>query len=186
MGKFEPISEEFCAAIKELVIKEIDKRFKKDKAEDNCYKYEVQIHDRTTHVLMTEAEVEESFRLSVDMLEEMKNINNSGIDAKKLAKIREEIDSTYDSDHEAMKMMGTWKKFSSDRLVELMDEADKLRLVGGAYAMFVANPYLISALFSVFERLVDNFDDDNIYFNSSYFLTRAIMTMHGDESKNEE
>lgn len=51
--------------------------------------------------------------------------------------------------------------------------------------MLISNPGLISAICAVYERLVDQFDDEDLYAESCFLLLRAIMRMHSEEVRNQ-
>lgn len=53
--------------------------------------------------------------------------------------------------------------------------------VAGAWAAIIANPVVISAITIVYEIQVDKFDDEELYAQGAYFVTRAIMKMRGTE-----
>lgn len=71
----------------------------------------------------------------------------------------------------------------SEEVVKIICEIDVVRRVGGAYAMLISNSGLKSAIYVVYEVLVDKFDDENLYRQSAYFMLRAIMRMHSEEVK---
>ena len=63
----------------------------------------------------------------------------------------------------------------------ILHKVANMRRVGGAYWMLLSRPGLISAIYAVYDRIVDNFDDENIYIQSIYFLLRAIMKVRSEE-----
>ena len=73
------------------------------------------------------------------------------------------------------------KAVQTDKLVILMEEIEEICKVGGAYQMLLAHPSFASAVYAVFERLVDAFDDEELYLASAYFLLRAIFKINSDE-----
>jgi len=70
-------------------------------------------------------------------------------------------------------------------MAKLFAQIDMTRRVGGAYAIILANPGLISAICAVYEQLVDRFEDEEMYDLSGYFLLRAIMKMNSNECDDE-
>lgn len=76
--------------------------------------------------------------------------------------------------------MYIWNKIKTDHIHKLLTEIDKVQRVGGSWAVLFANPCLIDAICAVYERLVDQFDDEELFALSGYFLLRAIMRMHSD------
>lgn len=146
--------------------------------EEGFYKYEVQIQNIRFVTYMSEDEVELSARLAIDILEELKNINNSGFDRERLNETQKNAEA---EKNELLSNILIWNKLCSERLLQIIDEIDVLRRVGGAYAMLISNPGLKSAIHAVYDRIVDGFENENLYAHSAYFLLRAIMRMHSDE-----
>ena len=68
---------------------------------------------------------------------------------------------------------------------KLIAETDKVRRVGGAYAILLANPGLIGAICAAYEQLVDRFGEEEMYGLSGYFILRAIMRMYSNECEEE-
>ena len=40
---------------------------------------------------------------------------------------------------------------------------------------------LVSAIYAVYDKMADAFDDDKLYLISAYFLMRAVMRMHSHD-----
>ncbi len=80
-----------------------------------------------------------------------------------------------------IRQLAIWNEICSERMNEIIAKIDVVRRVGGAYAMLISNPCLKSAIYAVYERLVDNFEDEKLYCQSAYFLVCAVMRMHSDE-----
>lgn len=162
---------------KNFFFESIVKDFRKDMIEDGYYKYEVVIQDVTFRTYMTDDELKRSIELSLDLIEELKEINNNGMDREALDKIEAGIDDS----NIVSKTMKIYHAFCTDKIYMIMEELDMVRRVSGAYAMLIANPVLSSAIYSVYDRLIDNFDNEKLYLHSAYFLLRAIMKMNSDE-----
>lgn len=176
-NKFEAISTEARKEIEEAFYKSIIEEFRKEMIEEFYYRYEVVVHDTVFQTYMTDDELKKSIELTLDLIEELKEINNNGIDRKTLDKIEESINDS----NRVSRTMAVYHEFCSDKMHLIIAELDVVRRVGGAYAMLIANPVLISGIYAVYDRLVDNFDDENLYLQSAYFLLRAVMKMHSDE-----
>ena len=153
--------------------------FRREEVQTNIYKYEVVIQDLNFVTCMTDEEVRLSAGYTIDLLEELKVINNNGIDRQTLEQLVKEMEEK--EQNEVLQTIGIWNKISTNRMAELFAKIDILRRVGGAWAMLIANPGLIRAVYVVFEQLVDQFENEELYLFSGYFLLRAIMKMHSDE-----
>lgn len=184
LKKFEAITAEEHSEIEEILVKAVNE-FRKEEISENYFKYIVELQSNKFITAMSEDEIEASARLTVDILEELKNINNAGINRIELERIEKEKNKNESDGGNVMQVLGIWNSIKTDRLSELIGELDQVRRVGGAWAMIIANPCLISAIYAVYDRIVDSFDDDDLYLHSAYFLMRAVMKMHSDECAEE-
>ena len=182
MKSFEAITVEEHSEIEEVLIKAVNDQFRKEKISENYFKYEVVLQGNKFIAAMSVDEVAESAKLTVDILEELKNINNSGINRDELKRIEKQEDR-YDN---VMQILGIWNSIKTEKLLELISKLDRVRRVGGAWAMLIANPCLISAIYAVYDRIVDSFDNDDLYMQSVFFLMRAVMQMNSDECEEEK
>ncbi len=161
-------------------VEHLKKDFRTDDApiEGTYYKYEItlQIYRFVTYV--SDEEIEKSARYALELLEEMKKINNSGMDKVAFESLQKKIGEETES--EILRVLKVWNEVSNIKIAELMARIQELRRVGGAYAMFVSGPVFISALYSVYEAIVDRFDDAEWYWASGFLLFRAILQMHSE------
>ncbi len=178
--QYEPITEKEHSEIEELLLKAVE-QFRREKISEDSYSYVVELQSSKFITEMTDNELAESARLTVDILEELKKVNNKGIHREELEKIEMENDRDEPSGGNVRQTMGVFKAISTDRLSGIINELDDVRRVGGAYAMILANPCLISAINAVFWALIDSFDDDTLYLRCCFFLMRAVMRMHSNE-----
>ena len=158
--------------------------FRKEMVENGFYKYEVVLQNIRFITYMTDDELRLSAGYAVDLLEELKNINNNGINRKLYELILEEIEQ--EEALNVLRVIKTWNRISTEELAKLIAKIDRTRRVGGAYAMILANPVLISAVCALYEQLVVRFEDEEMYNLSGYFLLRAIMKMNSNECDEEK
>ena len=111
-----------------------------------------------------------------------KNLNNGGMNAQMLQEKITNIETQYED--ELMRHIALWNEIFTERIHKIIGKINVIRRVGGAYAMLISNPCFKSAIYAVYERLVDNFDDEELYCQSAYFLVRAVMRMHSNEIQN--
>lgn len=184
---FRPISEEERKEIEESLYTATVEQLRCEMIEENYYKYNVKLQNIEFWTAMTDEELRESIKLVVDILEELKLINSNGMTREVLTKLEEEASVKYDGndDKQLMITLQMSKNLESENLSKIVCELDRVRRVGGAWAVFIANPGLRSAIYAVYDRLVDHFDNDNLYQQSSFFLLRAVMHMHSHEQKSE-
>lgn len=181
--KYAKINEEERRALEQEWYECVVRDYRKEMVESDFYKYEVIIQNIKFITYMTEDELKLSAGFAVDLLEELKNINNNGINRKVYEQIMREKEQEEETN--IFRVIGIWNKISTDGMTKLVAKIDMTRRVGGAYAMLLANPGLISAICAVYEQLVDQFEDEEMYDLSGYFLLRAIMKMNSNECKDE-
>ncbi len=175
--KYLPITEKERNQLEQALVEALNKDCKPEALEPGFNRYHVTLQDMTYTTELTEEEVEKIAALAVDILEELKTLNNEGFDGAHLKKLAEEEKATED----IFGMIRLWQKLANDRLKKCIVKADEICRVGGAAALFLANPMLINVIYVVYEKIVDHFDDDALYADSSYFLVRAIMKMNSWE-----
>ena len=173
------ISEEKRKQLEEMLYCCATREFRKEEVEPGYHKYEVVLQIYKFITYMTEEELKQSAKLTINLVEEMKKVNNDGMDKPALERLVEEVEAK--ETEEVLRVFGIWNGIATDEIRKLIAEIDEVRRVGGAWAMLISNPGLISAIYAVYERLVDQFDDEDLYAASCFFLLRAIMRMHSEE-----
>jgi len=173
------ISEEKRKQLEEMLYCCAVREFRKEEVEPGYHKYEVVLQIYKFITYMTEEELKQSAKLTIDLIEEMKKINNGGMDKLAFERLVEEVEAK--ETDEVFRVFGIWNKIATDEIRKLIAELDAVRRVGGAWAMLISNPALISAIYAVYERLVDQFEDEELYAESCFFLLRAVMRMHSEE-----
>ncbi|MBR5127840.1 MAG: hypothetical protein IKU69_05380, partial [Roseburia sp.] len=118
--------------------------FRKEIVKDDFYKYEVIIQNIKFITYMTDEEVRLSAEFAIDLLEELKRINNNGIKRNVYEEIMREMEREEESN--VFRVIGIWNKISTEEMAKLFVKIDMARRVGGAYAILIANPGLISAI----------------------------------------
>ena len=179
--KYEKLNDEFRNELEKDLQTAIVEQCRKGELEEHFYKYEVQLQNIRFITYMSDEELESSIKMTIDLLEEMKEINNEGIGEQELRKRVADIEEN--NEDEFMRDLHIWNILCSEKIIDIIGKLDVVRRVGGAYAMLISNPCLKSAIYVVYERLVDNFDDEELYCQSAFFLLRAIMRMHSKEIK---
>lgn len=174
--KFEKISKKAREKLEKIIYKTIVEEFRTEKIKESYYQYSIKLQDTIFVTDMTDDELKESINIACDVMEELKKINNEGIDKKKLKEIQ---DKEYTD--ELFETLDIWNAIATEHLKELLNRADVVQRVAGAWAAIIANPVVISAITIVYEIQVDKFDDEELYAQGAYFVTRAIMKMRGTE-----
>lgn len=193
MRKFEPISKEEREQIEEGMVAAIKEQFQKDKVEGEYYQYDVFLQNIQFRTCMSHEELARAATYTVDIMEEMKAINNNGVNRSKFEEIKQNADKNIKSKDSELRSV--WhaievvRQISTKKLDELVAEIAEFRRVGGAYWMLMSKPYFQQTLYAIYEVIVDRFDEKeerNWYDTSAMFLMRAIMRVRSEEIDNEE
>lgn len=176
-SRFEKIDENERKEIETDLFETVVGKFRRDMIEEGYYRYEIEIQFIHFKTDMTDQELKETVKLTIDLLEELKNINNNGLD-----KIAFENMLTEAKNPEKQKLwpLWLWEQIHNDEIDRIVQEIDTVRRVGGAWAMLIANPQLMTATLAVYQRIVDAFDDTELYETCAWFLLRSVMRMHSD------
>ncbi len=193
MKKFEPISKKERKQIEEGMVAAIKEQFQKDKVEGEYYQYEVFLQNIHFRTYMSHKELAQTASYTVDIMEEMKEINNSGVNRTKFEEIKQNADKNIKSKDGELRTL--WhaievvNQMSTEKLNGLVAEIAEFRRVGGAYWMLMSKPYFQQTLYAIYEVIVDRFDETeerNWYDTSAMFLMRAIMRVRSEEIDEKE
>lgn len=193
MKKFEPISKKERKQIEEEMVAAIKEQFQKDKVEGEYYQYEVFLQNIHFRTYMSHKELAQAASYTVDIMEEMKKINNNGVNRTKFEEIKQNADKNIKSKDGELRTL--WhaievvNQMSTEKLNGLVAEIAEFRRVGGAYWMLMSKPYFQQTLYAIYEVIVDRFDETeerNWYDTSAMFLMRAIMRVRSEEIDEKE
>ena len=159
----------FERAVKELKKKEIGKEL---------YEFDITIQKIKCISYLSKNELKKSVHMVIDILEELKKLNNSGMDKSQLEKIEKKVESIQDY---VMQTFQIWNKISTENLEKLIEQTLEIRNVNFTTAIIFDRPKMISAIISVFFMQVDKFDDEELYELSVWFLLRTFMCLGGYE-----
>lgn len=193
MKKFEPISKEEREILEEALVTAVKEQFQKVQKENEYFQYDVELQSIKFRTYMTHEQLKQAASYTVDILEEMKEINNSGVNRAKFEEIKESVPKKFENNYEMLRQVchavEVMKKISTETLDRLVDEIAELRNVGGAYWMLMSHPAFKQALFAVYDVIVDRFEEKeerNWYDISAFFLMRAIMRVRSEEIDEKE
>lgn len=193
MKIFEPISREERKEIEDGMVAAVKEQFQKEKIEGKYYQYDVDLKNIQFRTYMTHKELKQAASYAVDILEELKAINNNGVNRAKFEEIKEEVSKKIKGNYEGLipllQANGVMNQISTEKLEELVSKIADLRRVGGAYWMLMSHPHLKHALVNVYDVIVDCFDvveECSWYDISAFFLMRAIMRVRSEEIDEKE
>ena len=176
---FEKIKDDERESLEKLLYKSIIEEYRKNKISEEYYQYEVVLQKTKFLTDLTDQELKDTVRLAIDVMEELKEINNNGLSEEKFETYLKEVGADSGKGWEVMQVLKMWGFLATEQMTEIIAEVDKAQRVGGAWAMLIANPQLHSAVLSVYKIIVDAFDNQKLYYHSADFLIRAMMNMHG-------
>lgn len=165
--------------LEKLLYKEIIGEYRETKISDEYYQYKVILQNKKFMTDLTDQELKDTVHLAIDLMEELKEINNNGLNKEKFETYLKGVGTDSGKRWEVMQVLEMWKFLATEQMKEIIAEVDKAQRVGGAWAMLIANPQLKSAILSVYQIIVDDFEDSKLYYQSADFLVRAMMNMHG-------
>lgn len=169
------ITQEKRNDLAEILYLALERDAKTDQVENGYDVYVVPLQGKWYRTLMTEEEVKAAIEFTIDILEEFRVINSNGINGEEWRRRRSEAGN---GSFKAGKIIND---IATERLSEIIDDVADLCSVGGAYWLVMAYPVFASALFAVFDRIVDMFDNEERYNQCAYFLLRAMLKIHSDE-----
>lgn len=146
--------------------------------DEGFFEYFVELQDEKFKIWVTDKEMEEAINIALLIVEELMLLPQNGMDSIKFADIRKSADAF--ETHGSIEYILTIEKILNENLKNLISKAASTVRVGGAYFLFLARPIISSAIYAVFEKLVDDLDNEEIQFCGGYFLLRAILKMRGD------
>ena len=176
-SRFEKIDENERKTMEDELCEAVVEKFRKNKLEENYYRYIVEIQTISFTTDMEDSELKESARLTISLLEEMKNINNNGLHKEQFEEMLIEAKS---QENQPLWPLWLWNQMCTNKMGRTLHELDDVRRIGGAWAMLIANPQIMTAILAAYQRIVDNFDDTHLYETCAWFLLRSIMRMHSD------
>lgn len=179
--RFEPIDEEKRKFYTDILGKRIKEKWTREEKTNGYTEYEVILQDQKFVTSMTDEELTRSAELTIALMEELKKMNNLGYTRDFIERIEKTV--RMEEKDELIAQIRIWAEFFTEELNKLISDLDEVRRVGGAYALFTANPMIKSAIYGVYTYLADTFDDEKKYGECSYFLMRAVMKMHSTDVK---
>ncbi len=175
---YETITVEDKTELQEMIENAIFDQKEKDLANDLSL-YNLSFQDKPFQVAVTDSELKDVVMIAIEIVEELKSINNAGMNRTAF----EQLDKEVEAETSAIKRVTKQQSFFTDRMNELLAEAAKTVRVGGAYFMLFAMPLIVDAIFAAMRVIIDKFDDEQLYQSCAYMLTRMILKMHEEHPK---
>ena len=147
-----------------------------EKKEKNIY----EVYARNLHFVCcyTDDEIEQIAELCLDLLEELRRINEDGYTKAEMEKAEEQAEKEKIDILDPIRIYNTFKTPKTEDIICMLGVITR---VGGAYYMLLSRPGFIGGIYSVFKAIIDKSDDAELYFTALYMLIRVAMHMHCNE-----
>lgn len=166
----------------DIFVNKIDDDFKTAATEDGGTVYHCLLQDKTFDVTLYDDELKNIVDLVFHIMDELENICNSGMHKENFKALKEACKNGPFS-QATLWHVQTIQKMATPKLQSLLDELYEVCRVDGAWKEIIANPVFMDAIFVIYERVVDCFDDDSVYLHCIYFMIRAAMYINSVDSK---
>ena len=105
--KYEKISMEERMQVEKELYESVVEQFRRELIEGGFYKYEAILQDFKFNTIMTDEELQESAKLTVNVLEELKEINNNGMDRASWERLVKAVNAEEES--HVLQVMEIWQ-----------------------------------------------------------------------------
>lgn len=143
--------------------------------------YEVSIQEVRFRCAYTDDEMRGIIRTCVKIMKELIDINANGYTKEKFDSHNLFGEGNDNSEEQFDQMLDKCKDYETEKLNLLIAEMAGYTRVGGAWFMLIAAPGFRQVIYAVFERMLDDSDDEDMWFSCLYFLIRGAMKMHSNE-----
>lgn len=117
-------------------------------------------------------------KTSIEIIKELIEIEAAGYTRERF----DEVDAANSAEgYSPTSVMATFMDFKTYKLVQLIGKMAGYTRVGGSYFMLISSPEFVNVIYGVFERMLDDYDDEQMWFTFLYFLIRGAMRMHSQE-----
>lgn len=122
-------------------------------------------------------EIKKIASLCLDLLEELRRINEDGYTKEDLNQVK----NLKDDDTQLLGNIRIYNSFKTEKIEDIILDLGDVTRVDGAYYMVISKPAFIQGINVVFSFIIDNFENAEAYFSALFMLIRCAMHMHGDE-----
>ena len=141
-----------------------------------CYRYVVRLMGQKFAVHMSDEELANAIDYAIDILEEMKNINNAGMHKREFEALVAEMKGK--TMEKLLSVLNTREKIATEKMEKLVIQIEEFRKVNDLCAIFITRPVFGNELLWLYSTLVDRFDDAKWYLEGGFFLLCAIMKIN--------
>lgn len=116
---FEKIEDADRERLEKLLYKSTIDEYRKTKISDEYYLYEVILQKRKFITDMTDQELKDTVHLAIDLMEELKDINNNGLNEEKFEENLKKVGADSGKGWELMQVLNIWQIFATEQIQKL-------------------------------------------------------------------
>lgn len=128
--KFEKINDELRKEIESEYYFKMLELFRVEKMEDGYHKYQLGNAENSYIRYITNEELRAIIKLAIDLLEEMKVINNAGVNRTEYDRILEE--EKVKEKEENLAILYAWRRIETDKMKSIIFDIDRAVRIAGA------------------------------------------------------
>ena len=147
--------------------------------------YDVHAFSLHFRCCFSDEEMDQIASLCLELMEELRSINDSGYSREDLERAKEEVKESVDTES-IFWYLNVCKRFMTEKADKIVRKIGVTARVGGAYYYFISRPTFMQAVYYIFDGTIDNFTDVNDYFTAFFMLILMAMHMHSDEVAEED
>lgn len=185
MTEFENINLESRTKMEKLLYETIVETARTGEQRDEYYEFIVTIEDVRFRTYLSDKELREAVTCSIDLLEELKAINNGGLDSVHFEEMKEEkrkeMNGFDEEECDIYLRLEVVNNMYTEKIREIKVRMAKICRVGGAWYALICSPLMDNIIYVIYEQMVDRFDDEELYRESAYFILRGIMKMRSED-----
>ena len=185
MPAFEKINLESRAKMEKLLYETIVETARTREQKGEFYEFIVTIEDVRFRTYLSDQELREAITCSIDLLEELKAINNGGLDSVHFDKLKEEkrkeMEELDEEECDIYLGLEVVNSMYTEKIREIKVRIARICRVGGAWYALICSPLMDNIIYVIYEQMVDRFDDEKLYIESVYFILRGVMKIRSED-----
>ncbi len=185
MAAFESIDLAYRTELESLLYETIVKEARTDERKKGIFEFIVTIEDVRFRTYMSDSDLLEAIVYAIDLLEELKTINNSGLDSasfkEMLAERREAMKGKDEDECKIYLGLKVVHSIYTEKLCEIKGKLAEICCVGSIGFAFIFSPLMDKIIYEIYQQIVDHFDEEERYVASALFILRDIIKMRSED-----
>lgn len=160
-----------------VILERIKSDYGKEDIEGGTY-YEVTLQNQFFACAYSDNEMRGIIGTCINIIKELIKIQDNGFTR---ARFDEICSSDNDNKDSISAIYRLYNDIQTPTLRKLIMDMAKYTRIRSAYFMFISSPILIGSIYCVFDKMLDDYDDEDMWFSCLYFLIRGAMKMHSQD-----